>query len=388
MLPHEALSIVLTANASSVLPVLLASFVAPILLVAILFHFLPEVTRRDIFFAVTVDPSFRRTREAQLIVRKFRIAVWIHSALAAAIVLAGFALQNPVVSPWIPLIGIFWQLAAVLAAFLRARNRAMPQAASRTTQREAELAPRAAGSGTGQAIRQSGPFAILVAGALYLAANWQRIPERFPVHWGYDGQPNGWSTRSFGGVYGPLLIGFCVCAVIELFTHGIAHWTRQIDATRGAQAEARFRRIQVNLLIVVQYFIAILFCGIPFLPLRANPEEQPPIGGFLLGTAIFLAIVFALLIRTGQGGANLMKAGASSDILPGGSIVGDRTPDQCWRAGLFYVNRDDPAVLVEKRFGIGYTLNFGRPAAWLLLASILALTAVPIAIAVLTAHPH
>jgi uncharacterized membrane protein len=31
---------------------------------------------------------------------------------------------------------------------------------------------------------------------------------------------------------------------------------------------------------------------------------------------------------------------------------------------MFYVNPDDPAILVEKRFGIGYTLNFGRPAAW------------------------
>lgn len=31
---------------------------------------------------------------------------------------------------------------------------------------------------------------------------------------------------------------------------------------------------------------------------------------------------------------------------------------------------------VEKRFGVGYTLNFARPTAWLLIGGILAATAV------------
>ena len=34
---------------------------------------------------------------------------------------------------------------------------------------------------------------------------------------------------------------------------------------------------------------------------------------------------------------------------------------------MLYFNADDPALFVEKRFGIGYTLNFGRPSAWLLI---------------------
>jgi Family of unknown function (DUF5808) len=42
----------------------------------------------------------------------------------------------------------------------------------------------------------------------------------------------------------------------------------------------------------------------------------------------------------------------------------DRTPDRCWKAGIFYVNPADPALFVEKRHGIGYTLNFGNPWSW------------------------
>jgi uncharacterized membrane protein len=48
----------------------------------------------------------------------------------------------------------------------------------------------------------------------------------------------------------------------------------------------------------------------------------------------------------------------------------DRTRAQRdhWR-GVIYVNREDPALFVPKRFGIGWTLNFGRPASWIVLGA-------------------
>ena len=53
-----------------------------------------------------------------------------------------------------------------------------------------------------------------------------------------------------------------------------------------------------------------------------------------------------------------------------------------WKAGIFYSNRDDPALFVRKRFGIGYTLNFGNPWSWAALAVIVVLVATPIFFAV------
>lgn len=49
---------------------------------------------------------------------------------------------------------------------------------------------------------------------------------------------------------------------------------------------------------------------------------------------------------------------------PGG---GDGTPDACWKFGMIYVNRADPAFWVKKRSGLGYTLNFGHPVSILIL---------------------
>lgn len=59
----------------------------------------------------------------------------------------------------------------------------------------------------------------------------------------------------------------------------------------------------------------------------------------------------------------------------------DRDDDRYWKYGIFYVNRDDPAVIVPKRrgplgIGIGRTLNYAHPVSWVV-------TLAPIAAAVL-----
>ena len=60
-------------------------------------------------------------------------------------------------------------------------------------------------------------------------------------------------------------------------------------------------------------------------------------------------------------------------------------PEKGWN-GIFYSNSEDPALLVPKRFGIGYTLNFGNRWSWAVLILILALAAAPILIS--TAYMH
>lgn len=55
------------------------------------------------------------------------------------------------------------------------------------------------------------------------------------------------------------------------------------------------------------------------------------------------------------------------------------TPDQSWSdpanwwAGIVYRAPADPRLIVPKRTRLGWTLNFARPAAWAMLAAIIAL---------------
>jgi hypothetical protein len=58
---------------------------------------------------------------------------------------------------------------------------------------------------------------------------------------------------------------------------------------------------------------------------------------------------------------NLWNQARSKQFVPPPVEVGG---DDRWRWGLFYVDRGDPALFVQSRCGAGYTLNYGRMAAW------------------------
>jgi uncharacterized membrane protein len=87
---------------------------------------------------------------------------------------------------------------------------------------------------------------------------------------------------------------------------------------------------------------------------------------FIVGAS--LAVVAALAIA-GQGGTRIPEY---RPALSGAPPAGDGTLDSHWKLGMIYFNRSDPALVVEKRFGIGWTLNIGHPVSWILLAILLA----------------
>ena len=45
----------------------------------------------------------------------------------------------------------------------------------------------------------------------------------------------------------------------------------------------------------------------------------------------------------------------------GGDAVDVARHDALWLGGMFYINPEDPSLIVPKRAGIGTTINLGRP---------------------------
>lgn len=76
------------------------------------------------------------------------------------------------------------------------------------------------------------------------------------------------------------------------------------------------------------------------------------------------ALVGALMIGVyyGQNGARVYAGVRHSD---GGDDSDDDVmpydDDLHWIGGIIYINRDDPAIMVPKRFGVGWTVNLARP---------------------------
>ena len=58
-----------------------------------------------------------------------------------------------------------------------------------------------------------------------------------------------------------------------------------------------------------------------------------------------------------------------------------RDDDRIWRGGIFYDNPDDPQLFVPKRFGLGWTVNFGHPLGmWVLIVMLV----LPLVLSILT----
>ena len=307
---------------------------------------IPNMTRRELLFAVPVPPDFRESQAGRHAILMFRAAV-------ACVVLAGVGVL--LVSPT-ELLSV--AAAAVPIAILSAagisfywQNRKLaPAAVQYTRPREVELTaapeelPRFA-------LLAAGPIVILGAAARFLYLNWSRIPARFPVHWGANGQPNRWAERTFKGVYGPLFFAAELCAWILVMA--LAGWF--------GSRRSRFRPVMLGVMIAIEYLLGILFALIALQSL------------LVIHVWVFALLPLAFLIPLITVTRNKMNE--SREPI-------DPTPNECWKGAIFYYNPNDPALMVEKREGIGYTFNFANHWSWVLLMGLaLVIATVPFVLA-------
>lgn len=90
-----------------------------------------------------------------------------------------------------------------------------------------------------------------------------------------------------------------------------------------------------------------------------------------------IAAILVLFWHPQRSGA---KVRVRADRRPTSLMV--RDDDRYWYAGFFYTNPDDADLFVPKRYGLGWTMNFGHPQAKVVLIGLLlVLLILPILIA-------
>jgi uncharacterized membrane protein len=329
-----------------------------LVLTGVLFAVMPRLTRPDVFFAVTVAPAFRQSAEGRRVVTNYRLGSLASSVVALAVL--GLTARSQLAAPWMAL-ALLPQVLGTTLAFVTVRRHVLPHAVQPATTREAVVARRRDTIPGGWAL-QVMPFVLLAAAAVVLAMRWTDLPARIPVHWGLDGQADRWTERTVVSVFAPLAAAALLCGLMLALSVGLLRGRRVQAAGSAALREARFRRLTMLVLFAAEMLIAAGASQVA-LVLVVQPASLARGLTLLVGAGLAATVVLVvLLFRLGQGGS-----GGQADSAPE-APVGDRTPDSAWKWGLIYVNAQDPAFLVEKRFGVGYTFNFGHPIAWLLLA--------------------
>jgi uncharacterized membrane protein len=330
-----------------------------IVLVALCSHLAPYLTRQDIFFGVTVPVGFRDGSISRSVSRWYAAEIWFLALVAATVIVTS---PMPLVSG--PM--LLAQSLGASVAFVNARRTVRPHAVAAATLREAALGPRP--GLPGGFIAQSGPFLILFGAAAYLGFHWEDVPARFPTHWNVAGRPDGWTIKSVAGVFQGLSIGIVACLMTLFTSYAVLHWTRLPRVTgKDGQQGRRARHANLIAMLASEYLIALLLAWTSIVSMFS---DQP--GNQRLPLA-FRVAPFALVI-VGTLAVRVIRLVGASDGPP----IGDTTPDSCWLFGKLYFNRADPALFVEKRTGLGYTLNLGNPVSWLVIIVAVTALAIPL----------
>jgi uncharacterized membrane protein len=316
---------------------------AATVLVGAALNVVPAWLRAGTWFGVRVEEGYRTSEAALGTLRRYRAVVMVATLASLAMGLVAQALVLP---------AMLVQLAAAVWAFRRGWRETRPHAAPLPTERTAYLLG-ARHRIPGGAAAVAGPMALLGATAVYLRMHWESIPAQFPVHWGLDGRANGWSHRTVGGVLGPLMIGAAILAMLGGMALVVARSARPAPETSSV-----WRRTRAGLWVMVgaMWVTAVETSLAALLPIVGGGASK-----------WWMVVMVGLPIASVVAGIAVMARAAAGpdDTTP------DLTPDACWKWGMFYYNSGDPSLMVEKRFGIGYTLNFALWQSWAILAAVL-----------------
>jgi uncharacterized membrane protein len=211
---------------------------------------------------------------------------------------------------------------------------------------------------------------ILVITAIVGIIRYPAMPATLVLHYNVHGVPDRTGTKTVFNAFSIVFVQACTTALILL----LARWSLRsrpgVDASAPGATALKHRTFvsrMTRALLALAAFTNLSMLAAAWQIWTNTPSITLAVLPVIAGVVVMLGVS----VRTGQSGSRVRVDGEGEN-----TGVVQRDDDRFWHgAGNIYVNRDDPALLVPKRFGIGWTVNFGNPRA-------LALLVVPVAILV------
>ena len=192
---------------------------------------------------------------------------------------------------------------------------------------------------------------------------YDEMPLRVPIHWDVTGKADGWVDRNVSVI---LLIP-ALGAYLQFFLYVLrrdfagAKMTLPADSTEEyLAAKERYLQTNIDTLDWTRLTIAVTFCSISLLQTstaveRLRAMEPLARAAVFLGIAALLGGITFFIVR-------MMRINARLQQQTGNDYAQRSVDESHWKhGGLTYSNPDDPALVVEKLVGVGYTVNMAHP---------------------------
>ncbi len=351
--------------------------------VLIFFAFTPYLTRKTEQFGVGIPETVYDHPEVGQLRKRYRNQNLLSGSLFAVLFILGNVWATSMTVTFLLPIGLIAQIVLGFSFYFQGHQK-MRQLKSQHQWGQGQTAVVVVETGFRKGKVTVSPWwflayvAIIILTWLLGYGFFDRIPTRVPLHYNYLGQVDRWGIKSWKLI--------CLAPVMQLFISGLmvlVYWIigqskQQVDSENPEQSVVQnqvFRFRWSAFIVFAGMALLLVFAWMQATILGLVQTGWMIMGVPLLVTGLIVVAALVLSVTTGQGGSRLRTAHSKT-----GKLI-NRDEDRFWKLGMFYYNPDDPAVFVEKRFGIGWTNNFAQPLSWvLLIGAVLVLPLVIIAV--------
>jgi uncharacterized membrane protein len=321
---------------------------------------IPHITRKGLLFGTYVGEELAAGGEARSLKRRWYRGCVLLILLAAASGLLISYLGSPIAGN-LTCAAILVLVGPILYFRLHFASRKLvpPAAVRQGASAAAPLAVEDPRGATFAKITMAICILIGLAAVVYAWMSYGSIHLQLPILSDQTGEESGehFTRVMLAPVMDLLIPPFF--ALLALLTANAKHSIRGGSGGRSVEAQSAFRTAMTKGLSGTALFLCALLSFISFEYSRAGLTLSRIllIGVLVISVAMLvfmLGYFIRIFLKYGQGGSRIEEGSTEAPLTNG---LADNT---YWVGGIFYVNKDDPSIAVEKRFGFGYTFNYGN----------------------------
>lgn len=325
----------------------------------------PFILRKNVAFGVSVPETEYRNPFFVKLRRVYFIPLLVTGLLLGAASLLSGILAGPAVMTIVNLvaIGVYLILMGVLYLICHFRAKAFKAKQNWTLETVTFASLQVADAHRPVSAWWFLTYPVILAATMAVTFyKYPSLPATVPIHFNAAGNADGFAAKSIGVFLSlpamQLLMGLLFFGMFLAISRAKTQYAGG-NAEEGLKRGARFRKIMANFLLGLGAAIELLFAFIQLGMLGIVAPSVLMVLPFVLIVGI-LVVLALVMLKVGQSGNRLKK---SSGEKPQSAVDDDGN----WIGGFLYYNKNDPSLFVEKRFGIGYTLNFGNPVSMIVL---------------------
>jgi Predicted membrane protein len=358
------------------------------LIVVVIIGIAPVITRKSFLFGVRIPEEEAQMMEAVRIKKNYINAMVIGGVL----VLAALVIQY-LYWPDLSLLAILYLPLLVIAlqfiVFVSSWKKAVKLKAKNHW-----VVPRIGTVDTSSAVQReqiwSFPKVWYVLSALIIIVisiisviKYPSLPTQIPTHWGFDMQPDVWSDKGFWTVFMMPIIA--LGSVLVMMLGNIANYRMKLQVSAEhpelSYAQHRiYRRMISEAIGIMALTLTIFMSAVQLMVIDIDIFSTTAMVVLTVTMILACCIPFTYIyIKAGQSGCKLKPDISATEtkmntIKAKSTAKYNRGDDKFWKLGMFYYNEEDPAMLVEDRFGMNSGFNYARTASKVVTALLIIMT--------------